>query len=63
MLIILVAIYFYLYVYKKSQEGFIPRLNLLVRPHLRNVRLASEIFTNNYGLDVIIQKLKKMNIY
>jgi hypothetical protein len=63
MLIILAAIYFYLYKYHNIQENFTPRLNLFVRPHLRNMRLNYETFKNNYGSDFIINKLKKMNIY
>ena len=63
MLIILAAIHFYFSMYQNIQENFTPRLNLFVRPHLRNIRLNYETFANNYDSDFIINKLKKMNIY
>lgn len=63
MLIILAAVYFYFFIYQNTQENFTPRLNLFVRPHLRNIRLNYETFANNYGSDFIINKFKKMNIY
>jgi hypothetical protein len=63
MLIILTAIYFYFFIYKNNQENFTPKIKSLYRPHLRNMRLKYETFSNNYGSDFIINKLKKMNIY
>lgn len=62
-IIILAAMYFYTYKNKNTQEGFIPKINGLCRPHLRNMRINYETFTNNYSSDYIINKLKKMNIY
>ena len=44
-LIILAAIYFYFYKYEhNNKENFTPS----IRPHLRNIRLKYEHFTNNY---------------
>ena len=46
-LIILAAIYFYLYKYKKNITE--PFSSTVYRPHLRNMRLKYEHFMNNYG--------------
>jgi hypothetical protein len=44
----------------RRREGFIGGL---IRPHIRKIRNHYEHFTNNYGVNVIINKLKKYNIY
>ena len=62
-IIILAAVYFYLYIYQNTQESFIPKTKSLYRQHLRNMRLNYDTFTTNYDTNFIINKLKKMNIY
>jgi hypothetical protein len=70
-LIILAAIYFYFYKYKKydtnyendTVENFTPKINGIARPHFRNMRLKYDNFVNNYNQDFIMNKLKRMNIY
>ncbi len=59
-LIILAVIYFYYFVYNKKysyNEHFTPKINSLYRPHIRNMRLKYENFTDNYGHNFIINKL------
>ena len=44
-------------------EGFTPRINSLYRPHIRRFNQGYESFVNNYGPKVIMNKLRKWNIY
>ena len=46
-----------------SIEGFTPKINSLYRPYVRNINQTYETFINNYGPNVIMNKLKKWNIY
>lgn len=67
-LIILAAIYLYFFYFnskkvKENQESFTPKIREAYRPHLRKMRLHYENFTDNYGQDFIINKLKRFNLY
>jgi hypothetical protein len=44
-------------------EGFTPKINSLYRPYVRTFNQGYENFVNNYGPNVIMNKLKKWNIY
>jgi hypothetical protein len=44
-------------------EGFTPKINSLYRPYIRTINKKYETFVNNYGPNIIINKLKKWNIY
>ncbi len=44
-------------------ESFTPKINSFYRPYVRRVNQTYETFINNYGPNVIINKLKKWNIY
>jgi len=44
-------------------EGFTPKIRGLYRPYIRNMNQHIEHFTTNYGLDSIINKFRKWNIY
>ena len=44
-------------------EGFTPRINSLYRPYMRHFNQRYESFSNNYGSRVIMNKLRKWNIY
>jgi hypothetical protein len=44
-------------------EGFTPKINSLYRPYVRNMNQTYESFMNNYGPNVIINKLKKWDVY
>lgn len=44
-------------------EGFTPRLRGLYRPYIRKVNEGYTSFVNNYGPNVIVNKLRKWNIY
>ena len=46
-----------------KNEGFTPKINSLYRPYVRNMNHNYETFMNNYGPNVIINKLKyKINL-
>ena len=44
-------------------EHFTPKINGMYRPYVRHVSQKYEHYMNNYGPDVIINKLKKWNIF
>lgn len=46
-----------------KNEGFTPKINALYRPYVRNMNQTYETFINNYGSNVIMNKLKKWNVY
>ena len=46
-----------------KNEPFIPKIHSLYRPYIRNINQNYETFVSNYGPNVIINKLKKWNIY
>ena len=49
--------------YNTQVEQFTPKINSLYRPYVRDVNQKYETFVSNYGPQVIINKLKKMDIY
>jgi hypothetical protein len=44
-------------------EPFTPKINSMYRPYVRHVNKYYETFINNYGGEIILNKLKKWNIY
>jgi len=44
-------------------EHFTPKINGMYRPYVRHASQKYEHYMNNYGPDVIINKLKKWNIF
>lgn len=48
---------------KYKKEGFTSRIHSLYRPYIRTVNQGYESFVNNYGPNIIINKLRKWNIY
>lgn len=66
---ILIGIVFLLWViyfiqsYTDKKESFVPKLKEYYRPSIRNINHHYEYFMNNYGPNVIMVKLRKMNIY
>lgn len=60
-IIILWIIYFIQTYFFK--EGFTPKINSTYRPYIRDITQKYESFINNYGPDVVMNKLKKWNIY
>ncbi len=62
-IVVLWIIYFIqTYIFLVS-EGFTPKINSLYRPYVRNMNQTYESFINNYGPNVIINKLKKWDVY
>jgi hypothetical protein len=47
----------------KNKEGFTPKIRQLYRPYVRIFNQGYESFVNNYGTNVIVNKLRKWNIY
>ena len=47
----------------KRKEGFTPRIRGIYRPYVRTMNQGFESFINNYGPNVIMNKLRKWNIY
>ena len=47
----------------KCKEGFTPRIRGIYRPYVRTMNQGFESFINNYGPNVIMNKLRKWNIY
>jgi len=46
-----------------SVETFTPKINSMYRPYVRTINSNYENFVSNYGPNVIMNKLKKWNIY
>ena len=62
-IIILLWIIYFIQFYSNYNEGFTPRINAFYRPYVRSFNINYESFVNNYGPNVIFNKLKKWNIY
>jgi hypothetical protein len=61
-LVVLLWVIYFIQSFTKY-EGFTPRINSLYRPHIRRFNQVYESFVNNYGPKVIMNKLRKWNIY
>ena len=48
---------------KDKKESFVPKIQSLYRPYVRNINQNYESFINNYGPEVVMTKMKKWNIY
>jgi hypothetical protein len=64
-IIVVLWIIYFIQTYTSSinNEGFTPKINSLYRPYVRHINNKYETFINNYGPNIIINKLKKFNIY
>jgi len=62
-LISIVVLLWIVYFFQSYKEGFTPKLRGLYRPYVRTVNQGYESFVNNYGPNVIMNKLRKWNIY
>ena len=62
-IILLWIIYIIQTYFMSNKESFTPRLKSLYRPYIRKTNEKFESFINNYGPNVIINKLKKWNVY
>lgn len=60
---ILYIIYFIKIFTHMTIEGFTPKINSICRPYIRNINQKYETFVSNYGTNVIINKLRKWDIY
>ena len=61
-IILLVWIIYFLN-HAKIEEPFTPRIRAFYRPHVRNITQYYDYIQNEYGLPVIMNKLRKWNIY
>lgn len=48
---------------QKLDEGFTPKIRSMYRPHIRNLRIYTEMFSNKYSKNYITPILKKMGLY
>lgn len=56
-------VYFIQCCFGSKKETFVPKIQSLCRPYVRNINQNYESFMNNYGPDVVMTKMKKWNIY
>ena len=45
------------------KEGFTPRIRGFYNPHLRNIRMFTESFMNQYNENYFVKMLKNVGIY
>lgn len=45
------------------KEGFTPKIRSFYHPCVRNIRIYTESFLNNYNENYFIKKLKSLGIY
>ena len=62
-ILILWIIYFIQTYTNVMNEGFTPKINGMYRPYVRMINQNYETFVTNYGSDIIMNKLKKWNLY
>jgi hypothetical protein len=62
-LLMIMVILFFSIKQENIEEGFTPKIRSLYRPHIRNLRIYSETFTNKYSTNYLISILKKMGLY
>ena len=48
---------------KKLEEGFTPKIRSMYRPHIRNLRIYTEMFANKYSKNYLVPIFKKMGLY
>lgn len=60
---IIVLLWIVYFLQSFTKEGFTPKINSMYRPYVRHINQTYETFVGNYGPNVIINKLKKWNIY
>ena len=48
---------------RQYMEGFTPKIRILYRPYVRRLNQGYESFLNNYSPNIIVNKLRKWNIY
>lgn len=61
-IILLWAVYF-IQSYFVKNEGFTSQISSMYRPYIRTMNNHYETFVSNYGPKIIINKLRKWNIY
>jgi hypothetical protein len=44
-------------------ESFTPKIHSMYRPYIRSINQQYESFASDYGPNVVMNKLKKWNIY
>lgn len=62
-IVFLLWIIYFIQFYNNNQEAFTPRIRGLYRPYIRHINRKYESLVDNYGYKVIINKLRKWNIY
>ena len=49
--------------YREKRETFTPRIHALYRPYFRSINSVYSDFSNKYGPNTLLYKLRKWNIY
>ena len=62
-IIVSLWIVYFIQTFTSLNEGFTPKINSIYRPYVRTIHQNYESFVSNYGPGVMINKLKKWNIY
>jgi hypothetical protein len=62
-IILLWIIYFIQYFTKDKNEGFTPKIKSFYRPYIRRFNQNYENFISRYTPNILLNKLKKWNIY
>lgn len=62
-IVILLWLIYFIQSYTKNTESFTPKINSMYRPYIRQMNQHYETFKNNYSPHIIVNKLKKWNIY
>jgi hypothetical protein len=62
-IIVILWIIYFIQHFANKYEPFTPKINGIYRPYIRAINQTYESFVSNYGSNVIINKLKKWNVY
>ena len=62
-IIVILWIIYFIQHFANKHEPFTPKINSIYRPYMRSINQTYESFMSNYGSNVIINKLKKWNVY
>jgi hypothetical protein len=62
-IIVFLWVIYFIQSFANKREQFTPKINSMYRPYIRTLNQTYENFVNNYGSNIIINKLKKWNVY
>jgi hypothetical protein len=62
-IVILLWVVYFIQIYNTNKETFTPKINSMYRPYARKLNQTCEHFINNYSPNIIVNKLRKWNVY